>query len=173
MKLRFALPALVPFVLLAACATTGAPAPTAGLKPSQDVAFSDTQPVSSYGLYLAGQAAMNDDDAAAASDYFARAGQTGLDADYFREQAFVAALMAGDIPRAAQLTPTAEDTRPVILRLGALSKVVAGVGEGDGKAALEVLASGDVNVPHRAAAALLTPFAAAASGDPVGALARP
>ncbi len=173
MKLRFALPALVPLVLLAACATTGAPAPTAGLKPSQDVAFGDPGPSSSYGLYLAAQAAMNDDDAIAASQYFARADQSGLDGAYFREQAFVAALMAGDIARASKLTPTDEDTRPVIQRLAALTQVVAGIGEGDGKLAVDTLASGQVNVPHRQAAALLTPFAAATAGDKVGALARP
>lgn len=173
MKMRFVLPALAPLVLLAACATTGAPDRTAGLKPSQDVAFSDVHPVSSYGLYLAGQAAMNDDDPAAATQYFVRAGQSGLDAAYFQEQAFVAALMSGDLPRAASLAPSADDTRLVILRLGALSKVVAGIGEGDGKSAVAVLAAGEVNVPHRPAAALLTPFAAAVAGDKVGALARP
>lgn len=173
MKMRFALPALAPLVLLAACATTGGAGPAAGLKPSQDVAFGDTQPVSAYGLYLAGQAAMNDDDPTVASQYFARAGQTGLDAAYFQEQAFIAAVMSGDIASAASLAPAAEDTRPVILRLGALSKVVAGIGEGDGKAAMAVLATGQVNVPHRAAAALLTPFAAAVAGDKVAALARP
>jgi Flp pilus assembly protein TadD len=173
MKMRFALPALAPLILLAACATTGAPAPSAGLKPSQDVAFGDPQPVSAYGLYLAGQAAMNDDDPTVASRYFAQAGQTGLDAAYFQEQAFIAAVMSGDIPRAAGLAPTQEDTRPVILRLGALSKVVAGIGEGDGKGAMAVLATGQVNAPHRPAAALLTPFAAAVAGDKVAALARP
>ncbi len=173
MKARLVLPAIVPLVLLAACATTGAPASSAGLRPAQDVAFSDARPGSAYGLYLAGQAAMNDDDAVVASQYFAQAGQSGLDAAYFREQAFIAALMAGELPRAAQLAPVEEGTRPVILRLAALSKVVAGIGEGDGATAVEVLASGAVNVPHRQAAALLAPFAAAVAGDKVAALARP
>ncbi|MDO9223473.1 MAG: tetratricopeptide repeat protein [Caulobacter sp.] len=173
MKLRFALPALAPLVLLAACATTGAPAPSAGLRPSQDVAFGSGPPVSPYGLYLAGQAAMNDADAGEASRYFARAEQSGLDGAYFREQAFIAAVMSGDIARAARLTPTDPETRPVIERLAALTQVVAGIGEGDGKLALDALASGKVNIPHRPAAALLTPFAAAVAGDKVGALARP
>lgn len=173
MKLRFALPAFAPLVLLAACATTGAPVPPSGLKPSQDVAFDPGQQTSPYGLYLAGKAAMNDDDATAASRYFARAEQSGLDGAYFREQAFVAALMAGDIARAARLSPNEPDTRPVIQRLAALSRVVAGIGEGDGKLAVETLASGQVNAPHRPAAALLAPFAAAVAGDRVAALARP
>ena len=173
MKLRFALPALAPLLLLAACATTGAPTPAAGLKPSQDVAFDVGPPTSPYGLYLAGQAAMNDADAGAASGYFARAEQSGLDGAYFREQAFVAAVMSGDLARAARLTPTDPETRLVIQRLAALSKVVAGIGEGDGQLAVSTLASGQVNVPHRQAAALLTPFAAAMAGDKVGALARP
>ena len=173
MKLRFALPALAPLVLLAACATTGAPASSTGLRPSQDVAFESGPPVSPYGLYLAGQAAMNDDDAGEASRYFARAEQSGLDGAYFREQAFIAAVMSGDMARAARLTPTDPETRPVIERLAALTQVVAGIGEGDGKLAVDTLAAGKVNIPHRAAAALLTPFAAAVAGDKTGALARP
>ncbi|MDO8296318.1 MAG: tetratricopeptide repeat protein [Caulobacter sp.] len=173
MKLRLALPALAPLVLLAACATTGAQAPSAGLRPTQDVAFDSGPPVSAYGLYLAGQAAMNDDDSAVASQYFARAEQGGLDGAYFREQAFVAALMSGDIARAARLSPNETDTRPVIQRLAALARVVAGIGEGDGKLAVETLASGQVNAPHRPAAALLAPFAAAVAGDKAGALGRP
>ncbi len=173
MKLRFALPAFAPLTLLAACATTGAPAPAAGLRPSQDVVFESGQRASPYGLYLAGQAAMNDSDAMAASQYFARAEQGSLDGTYFREQAFIAAVMSGDLARAARLAPSDPETRPVILRLAALAKVVAGIGEGDGKLAVETLASGQVNVPHRSAAALLAPFAAALAGDKAGALARP
>ncbi|HRD29434.1 MAG TPA: hypothetical protein PLO65_14135, partial [Caulobacter sp.] len=155
MKLRFALPALAPLVLLAACATTADGPATAGLRPSQDVAFGDAPTASPFGLYLAGQAAMNDADAGAASQYFARAEQVSVDGAYFREQAFIAALMSGDIPRAARLSPSDPETRPVIQRLAALSRVVAGIGEGDGRLAVETLASGQVNVPHRPAAALL------------------
>ena len=173
MKLRFALPALAPLVLLAACATTGAPAPVAGLKPAQDVAFGSSAPVSSYGLYLAGQAALNDDDSEVATDYFVRAEQTSLDGTYFKEKAFIAALMSGDIARAAKLSPTEEDTRIVIQRLAALTGVVAGIGEGNGKLASETLASGRVTVPHRQAAALLAPWAAAMTGDKAASLARP
>ena len=173
MKSRFALLALAPLVLLAACATTGGAAPQAGLKPSQDVAFGSSAPVSSYGLYLAGQAALNDDDSGVASDYFAQAEQTGLDGAYFKERAFIAAVMSGDIPRAATLTPTDEDARIVIQRLAALTQVVAGIGEGDGKLAVDTLASGRVTAPHRQAAALLAPWAASLAGDKVTALSRP
>lgn len=173
MKLRFALPAIAPLVLLTACATTGAPAPQAGLKPAQDVAFGSSSPVSSYGLYLAGQAALNDDDSVVATDYFTRAEQTSLDGAYFKEKAFIAALMSGDIARAARLSPTDEDTRVVIQRLSALTQVVAGIGEGDGKIAAETLASGRVTVPHRQAAILLTPWVAAMTGDKAASLARP
>ena len=173
MKLRFALPALAPLVLLAACATTGETAPQAGLRPQQDVAFGSSSPSSSYGLFLAGQAALNDDDSVVATDYFVRAEQTGLDGAYFKEKAFIAALMAGDIARAAALTPTDEDARVVIQRLAALTQVVAGIGEGDGKLAADTLASGRVAVPHRQAALLLAPWAAALTGDKAASLARP
>lgn len=173
MKLRYALPALAPLVLLAACATTGGTAPQAGLRPAQDVPFGAGAPVSSYGLYLAGQAALNDDDSVVATDYFVRAEQTSLDGAYFMEKAFIAALMAGDIPRAAKLSPTDVETRVVIQRLAALTQVVAGIGEGDGKQALETLASGRVTIPHRQAGALLTPWAAALAGDKAKSFALP
>lgn len=173
MKLRFALPALAQLVLLTACATTGGAAPQAGLRPAQDIAFGSNLPGSSYGLFLAGQAALNDDDSVVASDYFVRAEQTGLDGAYFKEKAFIAALMAGDIARAARLSPSDEDTRVVIQRLAALTQVIAGIGEGDGKLAAETLASGRVTVPHRQSALLLTPWVAAMTGDKVASLARP
>ncbi|MDP1632133.1 MAG: tetratricopeptide repeat protein [Caulobacter sp.] len=172
MKLRFVLPALAPLAFLAACATT-APAQSAGLKPSQDVAFEADEPVSPYGLFLAGQAAMHNDRAEDASRYFTRAGQAGLDGAFFRERAFIAAAMSGDIPLAAKLSPDSPDTRLVIQRLAALIEVVADIGEGDGQRATELLANGAVNVPHRPAAALLTPWVAATAGDEVGALTRP
>jgi tetratricopeptide (TPR) repeat protein len=172
MKLRFALPAIAALVLLAACATTP-PTGNAGLRPSQDVAFAAEAPVSSYGLFLAGQSAMNGGEIDQASRYFERAEQSGLDGAYFRERAFIAALMAGETPRAARLAPQAEDTRLIIQRLGALSQVVAGIGEGDGKGAMAVLATGRLNAPHRSAAAMLAPWAAAAAGDRVASLARP
>lgn len=178
MKLRFALPALAPLVLLAACATDGAPPPQAGLKPAQtaeapDVDFDAGARASPYGLFLAGQAAMNDGASDEASRYFARAESAGLDGAYFRERAFIAAVMSGDIARAARLAPNESDTRAVIQRLGALTKVVAGIGEGDGKLAMEALASGQVTVPHRPAAALLGPWAAATAGDKVASFNRP
>lgn len=172
MKLRLVLPALAPLLFAAACATVP-PADQAGLKPSQDVAFGADQGVSSYGLFLAGQAAMNDGKAAEASVYFDRAGAGGLDGAQFQERAFVAAIMAGDIPAASRLAPEGEDARLVLQRLGALTKVVEAIADNRGKDAQTILASGAVSVPHRPAAALLGPWAAAAARDKVGAVARP
>jgi len=172
MKLRLVLPALAPLLFAAACATVP-PAADAGLKPSQDVSFGGERGVSSYGLFLAGQAAMNDGRNDEASSYFGRAGAQGLDGAEFRERAFIAAIMAGDIPAASRLTPEGENARLVLQRLGALAKVVEAISDNRGKEAQEILASGAVSVPHRPAAALLGPWAAAAAGDKVGAVARP
>ncbi|MFZ5670114.1 MAG: tetratricopeptide repeat protein [Pseudomonadota bacterium] len=172
MKLRHALPALVPLVVALTCAFP-ASAEKSRAAPPRDVEFGESRDVSPYGLFLAGHQAMNDGENDAASQYFARAERAGLDGAYFRERAFIAALLSGDIARAAALSPDSPETRVVVQRLAALSQVVAGLGEGDGKAAARVLASGQVGAPHRPAAALLAPWAAAAAGDKAGALARP
>ncbi len=173
MKLRrLLLPALAP-LLLAACATTGAAPDTALRGPERgDVEFGQDEPVSAYGLYLAGQGAMNNGDNAAAVRYFDRAGASGLDAAEFGGRPFIAAILAGDIARASQLAP-GEDGGIALQRLGALTKVVQALGENRGKDAQAILGSGAVSSPHRPAAALLAPWAAAAAGDKEGAIARP
>ncbi|MES2036007.1 MAG: tetratricopeptide repeat protein [Pseudomonadota bacterium] len=171
MKLRLVLPAIAPLLFAAACATTSPP--EAGLKPAQDVTFGAGEQPSSYGLFLAGQAAMNDGHSQDASSYYQRAGATDLDSSEFNDLAFQAAIVAGDVPTASRLAPTGQDSSLLLQRLGALVKVVDALGADRGKEAADLLSSGAVSIPHREAAALLSPWAAAAAGDSLGAVALP
>jgi Flp pilus assembly protein TadD len=152
-------------LMLGACATAGPP-------PGQDpvTAESDLPPPpigsSPFGLYLAGQAAMNDGDNSQAARYFGQASSAGLDGAYIQQQAFVTSLLAGDIPRAARLAPTPDATSPVFARLGLLTKAVEALASGDGKTSLAILsADGGVGYPFSGAGALLKPWAAAQAGD--------
>jgi tetratricopeptide (TPR) repeat protein len=81
--------------------------------------------------------------------------------------------MAGDIDKAAQLAPDGPDASEPGRRLGRLAKVVAALGEGKGRIAKETLGNDGIGFPHRSAAALLAPWAAAAAGDTDGSLIRP
>ncbi|MDB5432194.1 MAG: hypothetical protein JWP35_3310 [Caulobacter sp.] len=185
--------------LLAACATDGAPPPAAkvadataapaeeplppppvmsarsqdelGVKP---VIRSDLAPSgqSDHAAFLAGRAAMNQGRSDTAISYFSKA--PGLQGDdYLRGRAFTAALMAGDVDHAAALAPTQPGDDAELYRLGRLTQAVEALAEGQGKQAQALMADDAVGYPHRAAAALLAPWAAAMAGDADGALARP
>jgi tetratricopeptide (TPR) repeat protein len=154
-----------PLVLLAACASApgAGPAPSANAPPAA---------ASSYGMFLAGEAALNNGKSGDAARFFDRArAETGD--PMISERAFTAALLAGDIGRAAALAPTGEDTSEASRRLGKLVIAVEAIANGKGKDAKALLANDNVAFPHKSAAALLAPWAAAQAGDVEGSLVRP
>ncbi|WP_312165512.1 tetratricopeptide repeat protein [Phenylobacterium sp.] len=164
--MRRLLVAIAPLLLLTACATT-----------SEKVAW--TPPVndgmggSAYGAFLAGQGALNDGAGAEAAAYFARAELEGGSSDLLRDRAFTAAVLAGDITRAAALAPDGPDASEATRRLGQLVKGVEFMAAGDSEAAQAALSGDAIGFPHRGAAALLSPWAAAMAGDQEGSLVRP
>jgi tetratricopeptide (TPR) repeat protein len=152
-------------VVLTGCATEAH-------KPATQAA--DAPPaVSAYGMYLAGQGALNDGRSAQAADYFQAARGAGGADDAVDEKAFTAAVLAGDIPRAAAIAPTDADASEAIRRMGAVVRGVEFLAEGKGKDAYAVLNSSEIGFPHKAAAALLSPWAAAQAGDVDASLVRP
>lgn len=156
-----------PLVLLSACAS-GPETP--------DVVVSEAAEfdgASSYGLFLAGEAALSDGRTGEASAYFERARLEGGDPELLGERSMTAALLAGDITRAAALAPTGESASEAAKRLGALVQAVELMATNKGDRARAVLASGEVGFPHRSAAAILAPWAAAQAGDLDAAVARP
>ena len=102
--------------LLSACASSG-------LGP-RTMAAAD-MPTSPYGLFLAGQGALNDGRGAQAAAYFEQARVEGDDGEgLIAERAFTAAVLAGDIPRAAALAPKGDSASEPGKRLGELVQAV-------------------------------------------------
>jgi len=159
---------LAPVLALCACATAP-PGPLTATAPppppakSADFGAGD----SAYGLFLAGEAAVNNGNGDTAAAYFDQA--AGLDpgepAALLDTHAFSALLLAGDITRAAASAPTDPSVDPVIRRLGALTQGVEALASGDPKRAYAKLTGPDVGAPYNGVVQLLAPFAAAASGD--------
>lgn len=154
-----------PLVLLGGCVSTDAG--DAGLANAPAAADS------AYGMFLAGNAALSEGRNGEAARFldFARA-ESGDD-PAVSERAFQAALMAGDIEKAARLAPDGPAASEPGKRLGRLVKVVDALSRGKGKAAQTELSADGIGFPHRGAAALLGPWAAAAAGDAQGSVVRP
>ncbi len=165
--MRRLLIALAPLALVAACATP--PQPQAGWTPPMAAGMGG----SAYGAFLAGQGALNDGKGAEAAAYFAQAELEGGASDLLQDRAFTAAVLAGDIPKAAALAPTGEEASESTKRMGQLVKGVEFMAQGQGKPAYEALTGDKIGFPHRGAAALLAPWASAMAGDIDGSLVRP
>ena len=115
---------------------------------------------------MAGQAAVNHADSASAEAYFAKAaGMDAQDRPLLATRAFTSALLAGDITEAAALAPTDPDADSGLRHLGALVRAVEDLSTGKPKLAHVILLGPDASAGNEPAAALLTPFAAAASGN--------
>ena len=153
--------------VLSACASApggrapgqGAEGPAAGLSP--------------YGMFLAGEAALNDGRSADAARFFESARGPGADEPLVAERAFTAALLSGDVAKAAAMAPTSEGASEQARRLGKLVTAVEAMATGRFKDAKPLLADEAVAFPHKPAAALLRPWAAAGAGDVEGSLVRP
>jgi tetratricopeptide (TPR) repeat protein len=163
---RLLMLAAAPLVLLSACASAGG-------GPASPGELSALDGVSPYGMYLAGEAALADGRSAEAAHYFDLA-RAHPDADgLISERAFSAALMAGDVQRAAALAPVGEASSTAGQRLGKLVVAVDALASGKGKLAQSIIATNEIGFPHRPAAVLLAPWAAAQAGDTEGSLVLP
>jgi hypothetical protein len=155
--------------LLCGCATVS----TQGAKSVQSTLDGDGE-TSSYGQYLAGQAAVNHADSASAEAYFAKAaGIDPQDRSLLTTRAFTSALLAGDITTAAALAPTDPEADSGLRHLGALVRAVEYLSTGKPKLAHAILLGPDASAGNEPAAALLTPFAAAASGNAEASIGHP
>ena len=166
MRAHRALIAILPLTLLGACATASTP--------SQQTVEQLAPDESSYGLFLAGEGALHDGRSDQATDYFMRATRGGpQDGGFLKDRAFTAAVLAGDITKAASLAPVEIEGHDATYQLGLLVKAVEVIAQGRGKDARPLLAPDALGFPHRAAGALLAPWAAAAAGDVQGSTVRP
>jgi Flp pilus assembly protein TadD len=152
--------------VLSACAT---PQPGGG---NTLVATTDRDG-SVYGLFLAGQAAIDAGDSAAAADFFGRAQRADPGSSEIRDRAFTSALLAGDYDRAASLAATVDKSNAQLQALVALNRGVNLMAEGRYADAYAAFTATPPQAPNAGAAALLAPWAAGGAGKWDAALARP
>jgi len=154
-----------PLVLLGGCAATQ--------KTEEAPLGAPVAADSAYGMFLAGSAALQEGRNGDAARFLELARTQSGDDPAVAERAFTAALMAGEIQKAALLAPDGATASEPGKRLGRLVKVVAALNEGKGKVAKAELSNDGIGFPHRAAAALLGPWVAASVGDAEGSVVRP
>ncbi len=163
---------------LAACSTTE-PSVSAGLRPSQradqplDQHPAPAQGASAYGLYLAGEAAIDGGSSRDAASYFSQASQMDPGFATVQARAFSAALVAGDVPGAAAAARTLGPGDEPIQQLGRLTQAVEALAEDHaGQAYALVSAPASAN-QHAEAIQLVRPWMAAAAGEWSAATASP
>ncbi len=133
----------------------------------------DDQGRTAYGLYLAGRSALSRGEAETGSAYLSAVEALTPEQPAVRDQAFTAALLAGDLDVAARISPRSDATPAAFSEAGALVSVVQTLVSGDARMANEALKTRPVLAPHARAAALIGPWVAAAAGDWDTALAEP
>lgn len=164
LALRFA--SFASLAMLTACTTASSSAPAADKIPSS------ISGQSAYGLFLAGQSAIDQGHGGDAADYFAKAenASDGGDASLVQTHVFTAALLAGDVKQAAQIAPVTDED-PSIRQLAVLTVAVEDMASGQAPKARTLLPQ--VGAPYNHVAALLTPLVAAEAGDKEAAIAVP
>jgi tetratricopeptide (TPR) repeat protein len=162
---------------LAACATSPPPQPAATLSEA-DTASATALPdgASVYGLYLAGEAALDDGASQDAAQYLSQASAKSPDAEFITERAFAAALVAGEVDRAAGLAESLKQRSPQdensIYALGLLTRATVDLAQNRGKEGYALL-SASPSGGHSEAILLLRPWAAAMAGDMAAATLAP
>ena len=158
-------------LLACACATAN-PADKAGLRPREVAAGEpalhlqaqgrDSSEASLYGLYLAGEAALDRGSSTDAARFLGRASEIDPD-PYLKESAFTAAVIAGDIDRAAAVPLVAGQGSLATDRLARLVRAVEAMANNHPAQAYTRLTAEPAEGQTAQAVALLTPWAAAAS----------
>lgn len=133
----------------------------------------DAHSNSAFGLYLAGRNALTSGESATGADYLARVFALTPEQPRVREQAFTAALLAGDLNEAGRIAPTDPEVSPVIVQAGRLVQAVQAYAGGDARRANALLIAAPVGEPHDRAGFYVQAWIAAAAGDWDRALAMP
>lgn len=128
---------------------------------------------SAFGLYLAGRNALTSGESAIGADYLSRVYALTPEQPRVREQAFTAALLAGDLDEAGRIAPTDPEVSPVIVQAGRLVQAVQVYVGGDARRADALLTNAPVGEPHDRAGFYVQGWIAAAAKDWDRALAMP
>jgi len=128
---------------------------------------------SAFGLYLAGRNALTSGESAVGADYLSRVYALTPEQPRVREQAFTAALLAGDLDEAGRIAPIDPEVSPVIVQAGRLVQAVQAYAGGDARRADALLKDAPVGEPHDRAGFYVQGWIAAAAKDWDRALALP
>ena len=131
----------------------------------------DDQGRSVYGLFLAGRSAMVGGQNQIGADYLAAGHLAAPQQSRIKDQAFTAAVLAGDLDFAARIAP--ETGAAVAVEAGRLVEAVRDLARGRAGEANALLAAQPIAFPHARAGLLVQPWVAAAAGDWARALAPP
>lgn len=165
---RFSRVSLIAVALLSSTALTSTGQAVAG-------PVDATQAMSPYAVYLAGRHALASGDMRDGAAAMEALAARFPDQPALRREAFQAALFAGDIDGAAALAPDAPDgqDRSDMASLGRIVRAVRAITAGKGADATAQLDLKAIEIPHRPAALVLAPWAAAEAGNWTAAVAEP
>ena len=155
--------------LAGACASQ--PAERAGLRPALDAAPAApaadplVRSQSLYGLFLAGEAALEKGSSRDAAFYLGRVSELAPEAGFLKERAFTAALIAGDVEKAAALAPGEGEGSAATQRLGRVARAVDLMARGRGDEARDMLNATPPQGSTGPAVVVLRAWAAAMAGD--------
>ena len=117
---------------------------------------------------------MNHGDSQTAAALFGGALQgDAADPSFLSVRAFTAALIAGDIDRAATIAPQGPSAEAPLRHLGALVRGADALADGDGRRSRAILTGPDADPVNEAGTALLAPWAAAAAGQTEASIVHP
>ncbi|WP_297801453.1 tetratricopeptide repeat protein [uncultured Brevundimonas sp.] len=133
----------------------------------------DREGRSAYGHYLAARAALAQGETGEGARVLQQAYNLTPEQPRLREQAFTAALLAGDLAFAGRITPEAEGTSPVIVEAGKLVNGIETYLKDGARRANRLFAENPVELPHDRAAVYAQVWIAAEAGDWNRALAAP
>lgn len=125
----------------------------------------DDEGRTAYGLYLAGRNAITSGQGSEGAGYLAQVRRLTPEQPLVSEQAFTAALLAGDLDEAAELRPDPADAPAVIAEAGRLVEAVQTFARGDARTAHRLLSARPIGAPHARAGQLVSPWIAAAARD--------
>lgn len=128
---------------------------------------------SAYGLYLAGRAALAREETSVGADLLRRANVLTPEQPRLREQAFTAAILAGDLAFAATVAPEGEGVSPVMTEAGKLVSGIQTYLTRGARRANRQFADNPVDLPHDRAATYASVWIAAEARDWDRALAAP
>ncbi|WP_029087349.1 tetratricopeptide repeat protein [Brevundimonas aveniformis] len=119
----------------------------------------------SYGLFLAGRAAMSRGDGEAATAFLAGALAESDDDRLVRERTFSAAILAGDVRTASSVRLVEGESTASLIQAGRLTRIAQAIIDDQSRDLNREIQANPVQSPHQLAGRLINRWLAASAGD--------